>query len=198
MRLFTAIELPDDVRSHLVGLAEQLDFARAARLGYTSDEPQGFKYVRPENLHVTLKFLGDVDDARVDELRGTLESVEVEPVGAVFVDRAELLPPRGPVRVIAMGLGGDDGGVVRLFRAVEDRCVAFGADPERRAYRPHVTLARARAPLPAFARETLAETLGRTLPGPHFHVRHFTLFKSELKRAGPDYAALARFPIGAR
>lgn len=187
MRLFTAIELPEDARQHLVALIRRLRSAGGRGVGL----------VKPENLHVTLKFIGEVPEERVAEVRSAFQGMPLEhPVGPLFADRAELLPPRGLVRVIAVGLGGDEGGVVRLFRAVEACCTELGFPAEGRAYRPHVTLARMRVVLPASSREHIAAAFAGGLPGPPFGVTHFTLFQSVLKPTGPEYTALARFPLG--
>ena len=187
MRLFTAVELPQDVRDHLAALVRRLRSAGG----------NGIKLVDPDNLHVTLKFVGEVADDRVAELTEAMAGiVPAGVIGPLVADRAELLPPRGPVRVIATGLGGDEGAVRRLFKSVEDRCADLGFPAERRAYRPHVTLARARAMLPGSSRQHIADVLTAGLPGPPFTVTHFTLFRSDLKPTGPEYTALARFPLG--
>lgn len=155
------------------------------------------KYVRPENLHVTLKFLGNVADERVPELTRALEAMPTGPLGPVFADRPEHLPPRGPVRVVAVGLAGDAGGVRRLFRVIDGCCGEFGVAAEKRDFWAHVTLARARDPLHTSDREHLADLLALDLPGPPFQPTQFTLFRSELKPAGPEYTPLARFPAAA-
>jgi 2'-5' RNA ligase len=186
MRLFTAVELPQGVRDHLAALGRRLRAAGG----------HGIKLVDPDSLHVTLKFLGDVADGRVAELSGALAGiVPAGAIGPLIADRAELLPPRGPVRVIAAGLGGDGGAVRRLFESIEGRCAELGFPAEKRDYRPHVTLARSRVPLPGSSREHITDVLAAGLPGPPFTVTHFTLFRSDLKPTGPQYTALARFPL---
>src|SRR4051794_18825177 len=125
MRLFLAIELPEDVRQHLatwgesqVPLVHQYLEERHidARLSVTP----------PQNLHVTLKFLGEVDESAVQRLRDALGSVPVELASPVRAAHVELLPERGPVRVVAAGLDGDVGRLARLYRAVEDACAREG------------------------------------------------------------------------
>lgn len=121
MRLFTAIELPDDAREHLGALIRRLRSAGG----------RGFRLVKIDNLHVTLKFLGDVTEDRAAEVSRALEGVmAADPTGPLFADRAELLPPRGKVRVIAAGLGGDGGPSFGCF--VRSKTVAPGSDSRRR------------------------------------------------------------------
>ena len=192
MRLFLAIELPDDVRQHLAtwGPSHVPDVRTYlkqrqinARLSVTP----------PQNLHVTLKFLGEVEESAVKPLCDALGSVPAEPASPVRAGHLELLPQRGPVRVVAAGLDGDVGRLERLYRAVEDVCEGERFTPERRRYLPHVTLARARDPLPGERRDRFMELLNRGFPGPSFEVRGFTLFESRLGAGPPHYIPLARF-----
>jgi 2'-5' RNA ligase len=190
MRLFTAIELPEEAREHLARLLRRLTayVVRAAEWGH-------LKFVRPENLHATLKFLGEVAEERVEDVSAALASMPAVAVGPLSAANPELLPPRGPIRVVAVGLAGDVQGVRGLVREVEERCADLGVQPERRDFRAHVTLARARNPMPGSNRPDLADVLAADLPGPAFTPAHFTLFQSVLKPTGPEYTPLARFPL---
>src|SRR5690348_4241579 len=96
MRLFTAIELPEQVRGTLS------EWARQWKLRY-----RGASWVRPENFHVTLKFLGEVAEADVPALCEKLKGVTPVGTGVVWPGHVELFPSRGPVRVIGVGLDGD-------------------------------------------------------------------------------------------
>jgi 2'-5' RNA ligase len=186
MRLFTAIELPEDVRSHLASLGESVK--RNAGFGGRS-----VSFTRPENLHVTLKFLGEVPEGEVPSVCDALRAVPVDGPIHVRANGFELFPPRGPVRVITAGLDGDVGALKLLAGAIENACEPLGFPPERREYRAHVTLARARDPLPAHVREDLSSDLRKHFPGPPFQVNGFTLFESRLRPGGPEYARLAEF-----
>jgi 2'-5' RNA ligase len=181
MRLFLAIELPDPARKHLADLCGAL-----RRLSVS--------IVPPQNLHITLKFLGEVEETAVPTLCDALRTTPVAETAQVRSEVVELLPPRGPVRVVAVGLGGEVGKLLQLHQAVEERCDAQGFPPESRRYLPHVTLARARDPLSVRARDELPELLSKHLPGPPFDVTGFTLFESRLGGGPPEYIRLARFP----
>lgn len=196
MRLFTAIELPEPVRQHLLGLITHLEAAWVSA-GYADQiERSWLRYTRPENLHVTLKFLGEVEETRVPDVCRVLAEVESGPANPLVVDRPELLPPRrGPVRIVAVGLGGDVGAVNRLYRSVDDRCADLGFARERRDYRAHITLARARTVVPKEFRDRFAEELNRRLPGPNFAADTFVLMESHLKPTGPEYRRVAAFPL---
>jgi 2'-5' RNA ligase len=193
MRLFTAIDLPDAVREHLVRLINRKDAQECAVVSWGGD--YRVSRTRPENLHVTLKFLGEVDEAAVPPLCDALGTVTAQPSEEVWVGHAELLPPRGPVRIIAAGLDGDVGRIELLFRAVEARCDEQGFPRERRAYRPHITMQRCRDPLPTPMRNILTENYAPLLPGPRFRVESFALFESRLLPDAPQCIRLAQFPL---
>jgi 2'-5' RNA ligase len=191
VRLFLAIELPDPVRQHLSDLIARRSVADFVATWQGDDF--GVSPTRAESLHVTLKFLGEVAESAVPELTDALNRVEVEApiwLRAAFVD---LLPPRGPIRVIAAGLDGDVARLTRLHRSLEDCCFGLGYPAERRDYRPHVTLARAKRPIPKALRDGLLELLQPNFPGPEFQAVGFSLFESRLGSGPPQYVRLARF-----
>jgi 2'-5' RNA ligase len=192
MRLFTAIELPEPARLHLAERCSQGVSDFNLYLAKRSIDAR-LAEVLPANLHVTLKFLGDVDESAVPALCDALGRVTVERAGPVYAGHLELLPPRGPVRVVAAGLDGDVGRIERLHRAVEMACAECGFPQERRPFLPHITVARARDPIPHERRDRLKEALEPHFPGPEFAVDGFTLFESRLGRGAPTYVPLARY-----
>ena len=179
MRLFIALELPEPVRQHLAGLPRS--------------DSDAIKHTPPDNLHITLKFLGEVEPSAAGALSDALRQVQVKPSAEVWGGHAEILPPRGPVRVISVGLDGDVAGVIALQAAVETMCAAAGFRREHRKFLPHITLARARQPLPGSNRPRLAELLDAHLPTPAFSARGFTLMQSQLGAGPPKYTPLERF-----
>src|SRR4051812_25317998 len=182
MRLFTAIELPAPARNHLAGLArEWAENWGEELLGFSNDEYPRVSWVRPENLHVTLKFLGEVHEPDVPKVCDALSGCASAGPMPLIVDHIECLPPRGPVRVIAVGLGGDVGRLTLLHREIERVCGQLGFSSERREYRPHVTLARAKIPLPRHVRDQLMVAGAGQLPGPAFDVAEFVLMESRLR-----------------
>lgn len=129
MRLFVAVELHAEVNAQL---ARALESLRACR---------GYRWVKPTQLHVTCKFLGEVDDARVDALRAALRAIAVPPL-QLGVRGLGQFPPRGRPRVVWAGLCGDVAALVALAGEVEAACAPLGFAREARPFRPHVTLAR--------------------------------------------------------
>jgi 2'-5' RNA ligase len=192
MRLFLAIELPDDVRAHLAGWCDQ----GVPLFNRYLDERQidaRLAGVAAENLHVTLKFLGEVDESAVADLSQALARVDAGRAAPLRAGHPELLPPRGPVRVVAAGLDGDVGRLAQLHRGVEDACASWGIAPERRPFLPHITVARAREPVPGERRPQLVDSLESYFPSPDFAAEGFTLFESRLGGGPPTYVPLVRF-----
>lgn len=186
MRLFIAIELPQNVRQHLIGVRDEL-----------KHHIRKASFTRDENLHVTLKFLGETDPRRLEELNESLAQIRVGGPIEIFADRIECFPDRGPVRIIAAGFGGDLKSLAAVHRSIEQRCERLGFDRETCEYRPHVTLVRARPTLPASMRASTADATAASFPLPTFAVREFALFKSQLGSEGSRYEVIARFSITA-
>lgn len=184
MRLFLAIELPDPVRAHLVEVRRRLEAALPR-----------FSCTRDENMHLTLKFLGDVDPKRVLDITQSLARISVSPF-ELLAERVECFPAREPIRVLTAALTGQLPPLRALVESIEQRCKFLGFEREQRAYKPHITIGRARPVLSATFRQ-VAEDAGRELfPGPQMRPTEFVLMHSQLNPAGSVYQPLTCFPIG--
>jgi 2'-5' RNA ligase len=184
MRLFTAIELDEDVHARAATLLETLrrraaEGAPGARL----------TWVPADRMHLTLRFIGEVEDTMAAAVITALrEPIAVEP----FTVRWEGLgsfPPRGAPRVLWVGVAEGTDGLVRAEAAVSARLEALGIPGEERPYSPHLTLARVREPAglkSASLFQGLSGALGST------RVQAITLFRSHLSPKGPTYVAMER------
>lgn len=187
MRLFTAVELPESARRHLQEVRHDLQVP--------DDMTESVSWVRGQNLHVTLKFLGEMADQRLDEIVKRLSTVDLEEM-LLYADGLLFLPPRGPVRVIASSLGGDVGRMRQLQRQIELVCTEFGVEQDRRPYTPHITLGRSRrGEQGSGVRSLRSVTLKSRWPGPAFRSADFSLVQSRLDPAGAIYETLWRFPV---
>ncbi|MDQ6919664.1 MAG: RNA 2',3'-cyclic phosphodiesterase [Candidatus Dormibacteraeota bacterium] len=176
VRAFLAVEIPDLQRE---ALAVYLEGCRAAA--------PTFRWVSPESLHLTLRFLGPLDPHRLDALAGALRSVAVEPFLA-GLDGLGTFGRSRAVRVVWLGLAAGSEELVRLAGEIEGRCAAHGFEPEARPYNPHLTLARSRQR----GGDRLPE-----LPQPPeltgWTVTRFRLYRSRLGRGGATYSVLEEF-----
>jgi 2'-5' RNA ligase len=185
MRLFTAVELPEPTSQHLAHLLQTLR-AHPALKDVASFTP-------PQNLHITLKFIGDVPDDRVPLLINSLRTLTIPPM-PFALERFLVLPGQGPARVLAVNVTKDLAPVTSLFNQIESACQPLGVSREAREYKPHITLARFRRPTQRLTARTLIRMIDPSLlPAPSFTATHFTLFQSQLTPAGAIHTPLATF-----
>lgn len=176
IRCFVAVELPAPMREEIGRLQGQIAVV-------------GLRPVRPELVHVTIKFLGDVPEGKVKKVSEALARIKVEPFEARVAGMGAF--PGRTIRVVWLGLEGNFEG---LYQEVESALAPFGFEREERGFSPHVTLGRVGRPGPEISR-TLGEriaALADTDLG-HYSVDRFYLKKSTLTRGGPIYDNLSEF-----
>jgi RNA 2',3'-cyclic 3'-phosphodiesterase len=181
MRLFVAVAPPPATLDHLAAALAK------ARLG----GPPGdrLRWIPPERWHLTLVFLGEVDDTRVDRL-----AAAVGPVATAWPPLALSLRGSGAFPgVLWIGLAGDLADLDRLARAARRAVRAAGIAVERRPYRPHLTVARSRQP--AAAELNAARDRLGPYAGPAFTVDALRLVRS-YPGPQPRYAEVAAWPLG--
>lgn len=191
MRLFVAVEIDPSVTQALADFGAALrrkarDLAPDARIGW----------VGTEQLHVTSRFIGEVNDARAAAIAGALlQELAVTPFDLV-VKGAGAFPERGAPRVLWAGIAAGREGLVAVEAEVSARLAACGVDREDRPYRPHVTLARVREPA-GLRSAALFETLADRRFGTS-RVEAVTLFQSRTSPKGAVYTPLHRTSLGRR
>ena len=189
MRLFVAVELDEAVRRE----AARVSRALAAALE-RHGTGRGVAWVAPQNLHLTLQFLGEVDPPAA---RAVVERLSV-PVAIPPFDLAlaglGVFPPTGPPRVIWAGVAEGADALVAAHGEVGRRLEGLGFPRENRPFRSHLTLGRVKAPLGPRLGEVLAETalVGET----RCRVDHLTLFESRLSPRGATYSVVATAGLG--
>jgi len=171
-RLFVAVEIPADIRHKIYEFALQL-------------EQDGVKIVEEENLHITLKFLGDVQSARVPGITEMLKKVPVKKFKCAL-GKIGAFPKPDYVRVVWVGAESKE--LAELAAGVAD-CLAGVGKEEDRPFSPHLTIARVKkkVDLRAFLERNKNIEFGA------FEVGGFSLFESTLTREGPVYKKLAEF-----
>jgi RNA 2',3'-cyclic 3'-phosphodiesterase len=184
-RLFVALDLPQDVRAGLV------DWQRTA----LSDP--ALRVVRPEALHMTLVFLGYQNEKDVKAIAKAAFDVNAH-APAVELAREPVGVPQGKrPRLIALAANSDE--TVALQKQVEERLVeADFYEPEKRAFWPHLTVARVKPEAPGSRKPALIRTEPHPLPEHMFRFfrpARLVLFKSHLRRSGAEYEALAELEL---
>ena len=184
VRTFVAVDLPDDVERALGEAGQRL---REARI-------EGLRAVRPEGVHLTLKFLGDVPESRLDEVARAVSATVAghRPFDISTGDFGAFPNTRRP-QVLWVGVEGRLEPLLRLQADVDAALGALGFPTETRPYHPHLTLARLDRRMPAAARRAALDALESTglAAGMHIPVRSVSLVESILGRGGARYARLA-------
>jgi 2'-5' RNA ligase len=181
MRLFTAIDLSDEVRANIEKLQSKLK--PAARLQWSP----------AANLHITTKFIGEWPQARLEELTAAL--MRIPSAGAIEIAVSQIGWYPNPVspRVLCAGVQAPQA-LHTLAKATDDAVSMLGVPPERRAYSPHLTLARIRTPQPLTALRDAAAGL-EPLEFGSFTATRYHLYLSEPTGAGSVYTKLSGFSL---
>lgn len=185
VRVFCAVEVSRKVREAAAAHAERL------RREFPYARPS---WARPEGLHITLKFIGDVEAPHVRALSRAAgaAAISVRPF-CLTIDESGTFPPRGAPRILWLGVRDESGRLSQLRRRLERECQAAGFPREERAFKPHLTVARLRTPKDAHA---LSEAHRRMPFGPHrFQVSELLVIRSELSPGGSRYTTISRHPF---
>ena len=180
-RVFCAIELPPEVRAraaeHIARLRERAPKVRAS-------------WDRAEKLHITLKFLGEIEQARVEALTHAAERASQSVPGIdLSIEGAGAFPPRGLPRVLWLGVLDPSGGLARLQHRLEDECTLEGFAREERPFHPHLTIARLRTPEGARRLAALHKELG--FEAVSLAATELTVVRSELGPGGSRYSTIS-------
>jgi len=177
IRLFVAIELPADLKQRIEPICSGVEGAR---------------WVGEDNMHLTLRFIGEVGEENLDDIVGALAQVN----GTRFpleVTGAGHFESRRRVRTLWLGVAKQPA-LFALQERIESALVHAGLPPEGRKFSAHLTLARLKGTRPARVRDWLAaNSLFRTAP---FTVEDFVLFSSLLGQGGAIYQPVQTFPLG--
>jgi 2'-5' RNA ligase len=178
IRLFVALRPPPAIR---------------AQLAATMDGVLGARWQDDDQIHLTLRFIGEIERPVAEDVAAALGQVHAEaPVVALGgVGRFER---RGATTALWAGLSPHDA-LAALHRKVDQACIRAGLPPEGRAYLPHITLARmARSTAGPDAERWIAAHAG--LASAPFALPHLVLYESVLTRDGARYEPVARWPLG--
>ena len=185
MRIFIAIDIPAEIRARMV------EFIERAR-PYASDA----RWARPEGLHVTLKFVGEVKEDQLERIKSALAAVKAAQFPMTFSNTGFFPTAKSP-RVFWIGVSGGEA-LTQLAAAVDNATQSAGVPKEERAYSPHLTLARAgSAPGIQHQLKPLASFV-ETAPAPQFGTMTadaFWLYQSQPQRGGSKYTKLAKFAL---
>lgn len=177
IRLFTGLSLPDDLRERLSAMQAGIPTAR---------------WVPPENLHITLRFIGEVDEPMAQAIHESLGEIH-DPAFAITIQGIGLFDSGHRAHTLWAGVEKTPP-LLHLRDKIESALVRLGLDPEGRKYSPHVTLAKLKG-APASKIQDFLHQYSLFQAGP-IEVGRFVLFSSQLGRGHPIYTAEADYPLG--
>jgi 2'-5' RNA ligase len=176
VRLFVALPLPDGI---------------LARLHIMCSGIPGARWVEPENIHITLRFIGEVDEPTAEEISYHLSRIEA-PAFPLELQGLDTFGQGYKAHTLWVGVPPTPE-LTHLQKKVDSAVVRAGVAPEERKFTPHVTLARMTKP-EAGRLQSFIEGNNLFKAGP-FAVEQFTLFESQTGKGGPVYTALEDYPL---
>lgn len=184
IRAFVALSLPADIIDHMSGLQSALK-ARGLRL----------RWVKPQNVHLTLKFIGELPVAAVADVGLALRRVGMETAPlALTVQGMGAFPGIRRARVLWVGLGGEVEALQSLYSRIEDELADLGLAREKRGFKAHLTLARMKEPVDSRDLLAAVEETGNYEPRP-FWARRLILYKSDLRPQGAVYSPMVEIDL---
>lgn len=183
MRTFLAIDLPGEIRSALREVTAPL-----------RERCRGWRWLRPEGIHLTLRFLGEVDEADITRQEATWRRVaDATPPMRLDIGGLGVFPPRGRPRILWIGVRETSTTPVlaRLASSLEAAARDLGFEIESRPFRPHLTVARALR-----GERPVAPSADEVDPVGPFEATEVTLVRSELRPEGARYHAVQAFRLG--
>jgi 2'-5' RNA ligase len=184
IRTFIAIELTDALHRALADAEAQFERDRAARF---------VRWVAPENIHITLKFLGDVDTDRMSDLpRALADACAGSAPFIMAIGGAGAFPNTRRPNVVWIGARGQIEIAARLAQKIDATCVALGFAREERPFAPHLTLGRVKRDASPSERQLVGAMIENVKIGDlgELRVERVSVMKSELKPTGSVYSRL--------
>ena len=184
-RIFCAVELPDSVRARL---QDHIGLLRGAGPDATAS------WTRVENIHLTLKFFGNVAIDRIPKISAAVErAIKKFPPFSIGIGKTGVFPKSSRAQVLWIGVSDPSGKLAELQRQLENECAKEKFEKEDRAYRPHLTIARLRKPEGA---RLLADAhLNMDFEPAEMTVSELIVFRSELSSKGSKYTAISRHKL---
>jgi 2'-5' RNA ligase len=187
VRLFVACEVPDEVKDGIANVIEQLK----------NESVNDVRFIRPDGVHITLKFLGEVPVKKLPAVKLAIQEAVVghQPF-ELELSNIGTFGGREGLRIMWVGVAGDVLRLEALVRSVNAALKVVGFEPERRPFRPHLTLGRVRDDVGTRRRAEIEVAVGKTeVPPISWRTSHVSLMRSRLTPQGASYDLLATFPL---
>ena len=175
MRTFLALELPDPVKEHLSTVIDLLKQRIA-----------GVRWIKPDALHLTLKFFGEISESKIKEILSVLKGVnEIHRVKPVHLKSIDAFPSMMRPKVLIVTIQEEVDNISSIFHDIENRLVSIGIEKEGRKFIPHITLGRMKDSTPILKQRLVP--LNET----KFYMENLVLYRSTLTRKGAIHDPLS-------
>lgn len=182
IRAFLALDLPDEVIRFLEDISSRLKNSMA-----------DIKWVSPQSMHLTIKFLGDVEKSSIRDIERMVRPIfSVQAQFALDISGIGVFPNLRQPRILWIGMSDPSGQLNKMVAVVEEALDALGFERESRTFTPHLTLGRVRSQKGKDKLLALMDSL-RFSPSMRFMTERAILFESNLERSGARYNALSVF-----
>lgn len=181
LRSFIAIDLPADLRNQILQLQKDLS-------PFTNSF---IRWTKPENIHLTLRFLGDVEKRKLDDVINTLQEIaHAELPFELFISSLGVFPNIKQPRIVWVGINECES-LTLLVRLFEEKLAILGFTAENRPFKPHLTIGRIRSYCTSNESQMLSHALHSARKfSASLLVNEIVLYKSDLKPGGPVYSRL--------
>jgi 2'-5' RNA ligase len=181
-RIFIAVDISDEARERAARYAADLGSQRS----------RGISWVKPENLHLTLRFLGDCDTGQLERVNAALQKTSAKCSRfSLTIANTGVFPTARKARVLWLGVDGEVAGMVRARKLFDE---SFGPEiGKEKPLTPHLTIARVRDPYAC--RDVVARHLTTGFEPVTFTVDELVVYESKLRPTGSVYTAIARFGL---
>lgn len=182
IRTFIAIDLADAIRQNIAALQEELKRDR-----------EKISWTKPENIHLTLKFLGDADETKIDDIANILTAIASEyPPFSLNVSGLGMFPNFRRPRVLWVGLQNPPAALIEIAERIESGLAEIGFAKEARPFSPHLTIGRVKAQL---SDRFIEKLKSRAFAGGLFDVKEILIIKSDLHPQGAVYTPLRKIAL---
>ncbi len=176
IRLFIAVDIPETIKQRIEGMGRSIPRAHP---------------VPPEQLHITVRFIGDTESSRLLDIEETLERISCQHF-QIQIKGVGTFPPRGNPRVLWAGVE-QQSGLLHLRREIDQKLALQGIAKEKRKYRPHITLARLKnCPIKRLQHFLAGNSFLQT---PNFTINSFSLYSSQLTPKGAIHTSLRTYSL---
>ncbi len=185
MRLFIGVPLPSETKTRISDFLKQLHEFKDMKV----------KWVRPESLHITLKFLGETDENIIPKLNDSISEIDLTPGPfSISFENIGFFPNLRKPRIMWIGITDKNSALSMMAEKIDETTATAGFERENRKFKPHLTIGR-------FKSGYCSEEFNRFIMNEksrnfgEIHVDHFNLYKSILKPSGAEYKILKSFNL---